>query len=288
MYKKFSKSIIILIITAVSYAPLFSFQILNLDFSGLKSLSELGDKLNKLPKYKIKNDLDFATVSKEKKFTLKEAYEKCDSLCINGESVWYLPTLKDMLTLSSNQAVNTENNISVYIKKEYLRLLPKVDNAEKLTFWTSNITIEAGYELGEIVSFAYSFDELENAPLDLSSDKKDKHFVLCKRADDTINIKWGEKNFISIYGNNFRLSKELRFIGSIDLDDKTPKIIDYKNSQAYFPLKNFLLILYKEDTLYILDLEKRRMVSKIDLKMLKHLYLKEIKKAIKSNKNKRI
>ena len=290
MYSIFRKLMIIFQITVISSMPLFPFHIINLDFSGLKNLSKLSEDLNKLSKYKIektnktfKNTL-FEKETIDKKFTQEEAFKRCDSLSVDGQSVWYLPTFKDMLSLSSNKPLKMENNISVYIKKDYFQILPKVKTSDDLTFWTSNLTVENGYELGEIVSFAYSFNELENAPIDLSSDKRSKHFVICKKSDDVINIKWEDNKFLSIFGNNFRLSKKLKFIGSFDLEDKSPKIIDYKNSEAYFPLKNFLLILSDKNILYILDLENRKFISKIRIKKGEILYLLDLKKLIIKNK----
>jgi hypothetical protein len=219
----------------------------------------------------------FETTITNQKFTLNEAYKHCNSLSEDGFSVWYLPTVKELLTLSTNVTNKQENNTSIYIKKEYLKVLPQIKNVEDLSFWTSNLSIESGYELGEIISFAYSLDELENSPLDLSSDKNSKHFVLCKKADDVINIRWEDDKFLSIYGNNFRLSPKLKFIGSFNLEDNKPEIIDYKNSEAYFPLKNFLLITYDNKILYILDLNKQKKIKQIKLYNNKKLYLKQIK-----------
>ncbi len=231
---------------------------------------------------KAYRDSEFETTMTNQKLTLKKAYRHCDELSIDGFNVWYLPTVKEMLTLSTNTPNRQENNTFVYIKKEYLKVLPQVKNVNDLTFWTSNLSVEDGYELGEIISFAYSLDELENAPLDLSSDKMTKHFVLCKKADDVINIRWKNDKFLSIYGNNFRLSSKLKFIGSFNLEDKKPKVIDYKNSEAYFPLKNFLLIVDNDKILYILDLSKRKKIADIKLNSDKKLYLKQLKNVVKS------
>jgi len=227
----------------------------------------------------------FETSITNQKFTLQQAYKHCDSLSEDGFSIWYLPRVKDLFTLSTNNANQQENNTSIYIKKEYLKILPQVKNVEDLSFWTSNLSIEDGYELGEIVSFAYNLDELENSPLDLSSDKNTKHFVLCKKAEDVINIRWEDDKFLSIYGNNFRISPELKLIGSFDLEDKEPKIMDYKNCEAYFPLKDFLLLTYNGKILYILDLEKKEKVAKIILHKNQKLYLKQIKTRLLSLKH---
>ena len=213
------------------------------------------------------------------RFTLQEAYEHCDALSIDAISVWYLPTRKELLELSSNQPSTLENNTSVYIKKEYLDIVPKVKNSDDLTFWTSNLSIIDGYELGEIISFAYSFDELENAPLDLSSDKKSKHFVWCKKADDVINIVWEDK-FLSLYGNNFRLSLGLKFLASFDIDDDPNHMIDCNNDEAYFPLKNFL-VLSDATTLYILDLQRKNLIVKSAIPKDKKVSLKNLIQKIK-------
>ena len=219
----------------------------------------------------------FETTMTNHKFTLNEGHKYCDSLSEDGFSVWYLPRVRELLSLSTNIANKQENNTYIYIKKEYLKVLPQVKDVKDLSFWTSNLSIENGYELGEIVSFAYSLNGLENSPLDLSSDKSSKHFVLCKKANDVINIRWEDDKFLSIYGNNFRLSPKLKFIGSFNLEDNKPEIVDYKNSEAYFPLKDFLLVTYDNKILYILDLNKQKKITQIILHNNKKLYLKQIK-----------
>jgi len=200
------------------------------------------------------------TISSQK-YTLKEAEEHCDNLSIDGHVVWHLPREKDLLSLSTNTPIKQSNGNKVFIEKEYVNALPYVKNSKELTFWTSNLEIVDDYELGRVFSFAYSLDELQKIPIDLAVDKKTKHYVICQKAQNPINIRWENGNFISIFGNNFRLATELKLIGSFDMDDKEPKTIDYKNGEAYFPLKDFLIVNQNNKILYILDLEKRKKVG---------------------------
>ena len=287
MYNLFKKFISTLQLLIVLNSPTFSFQIINLDFSGLESISKLGKSLNKLPKYDIKTHDNSSKnpifkSMKDKKLTLSKARKSCDNLSINGKSVWYLPTTKDILVLSTDTPCKLDDNITVYIKKEYLKLLPTVKNAQELTYWTSDLEIEDGYKLGNIISFAYSFSELQNSPLDLSSDKKERHYIVCKKANGVINIKWKQDKFISIYKNNFRLPSNLALVGSFDLKDKNSTTINLENPKIHFPLKRFLLVA-EDKKIYILDLKKEQYVTKMELSN-KIIHLKDIKEKIKSQK----
>ncbi len=228
---------------------------------------------------KYRNSKFEATISSQK-YTLKEAEEHCDYLSIEGYNVWHLPREKELLSLSTNTALKLPNNNQVFIKKEYLHALPHVKNSKELTFWTSNLEVVGDYELGKIVSFAYSLDELQNAPLDLASDKKTKHYVICQKAQNPINIRWKNGNYISIFGNNFKTSPSLKLIGSFDDDDKESKIVDYKNGEVSFPLKKFLIVNQNNKILYILDLEKKEKIGSIKLKKNEKISLKQIKKSI--------
>ncbi len=230
---------------------------------------------------KYRNSKFEATIS-SKKYTLKEAEEHCDYLSIDGYNVWRLPREKDLLSLSTNTALKSPNNNRVFIKKEYLSALPDVKNSEELTFWTSNLEVVDDYELGKIVSFAYSLDELQNTHLDLASDKKTKHYVICQKVQNPINIRWGNGNYISIFGNNFKTSPSLKLIGSFDMDDEDSKMIDYKNGEASFPLKNFLLLNQNNKILYILDLENKENFGSVPLNKDGNISIKQIKENLLS------
>jgi len=213
---------------------------------------------------KYRNSKFEKTISSQK-FTLKWAEEHCDSLSIDGYVVWHLPREKDLLSLSTNTPIKKPNGNLVYIKKDYFDTMPLTKDNEDLTFWTSNLTLENDYELGRVVSFSHSVDELENAPIDLASDKKTKHYVMCKKAQNPINIRWNSNRFISIYGNNYRLSPPLKLIGSFDMQDGEKKSIDVNNALVNFPLKDILIVSENNHTLYLLDLEKQKKVEEVKI-----------------------
>ena len=207
----------------------------------------------------------FQTSISHEKLTLKEAEEHCDSLSIDGSVVWHLPREKDLISLSSNAPSKQSNGNTIFIQEDYIKIFPLINKDEELTFWTSNLEVIDKYELGKVISFSYSLDQLQNDPIDLVSDKKTKHYVICQKAENPINIRWGKYNFISIYGNNFRISPDLKLVGSFDFKNEKVQSINFKSSEAYFPLKDVLLIKQNDQTIYLLDLQKRKKIGKIKL-----------------------
>ncbi len=133
------------------------------------------------------NSLFLKNISSDK-FTRVEAVDYCNKLSVDN-SRWYLPSQDELLKLSTDKRIKNKYGQLLYIKREYLDLLPREKNTEDLTFWTSDLGQSANLMLGIVVAFSCSkSDQLGITPLDkydsypdVYADQRNKYHVICKK-----------------------------------------------------------------------------------------------------------